>query len=124
MGENKAYLSGDNFDYSQNWNKNRNLTNVVDNFNEASLAVTYEYKKVKGDNVLESSKNYIKKYYKPSRSCLTNYLFKRVPFFDWIRTYKIKEDFVKDLAAGLAVGVVHIPQYNFKMLIVSFILCS
>ncbi|CAF0955390.1 unnamed protein product [Brachionus calyciflorus] len=84
--------------------------NAIEVFNEKSLEEKFTYKKIKSDNVLKSSANYLKKYYKPSPSCAKNYFFKRFPFFDWIRKYDIKQNFVKDLIAGLTIGIVHIPQ--------------
>jgi hypothetical protein len=83
---------------------------VVDTLNEPNLEAAYAYKGLEGDNAFKSAGNYIKKYYKPSGDCLLNFLFNRFPFFNWIRTYNVKEDLAKDLVAGLTIGVVHIPQ--------------
>lgn len=82
----------------------------VDSFTEKELADAFEYKKINGEDVLGSTANYIKKYYKPSGDCLLNYIFHRIPFLDWIRSYDLRQDLVKDLIAGLTIGVVHIPQ--------------
>ena len=82
----------------------------ISTLNEQNLQETFAYKRVKGDNAFKSTGNYVKKYYRPSGNCLLNYFFHRFPFFDWIRSYNLKEDLVKDLIAGLTIGVVHIPQ--------------
>ncbi|CAF1011853.1 unnamed protein product [Rotaria sordida] len=54
--------------------------------------------------------NYIKKYYKPTPAFFKRQLFKRIPFIDWIRHYKIKEWLLSDIVSGLTIGIVHIPQ--------------
>ena len=41
---------------------------------------------------------------------MKNYILRRLPFFEWIFHYDFKNDFVKDLIAGLTVGIIHIPQ--------------
>lgn len=70
---------------------------------EKALEQKFSYKKVKSDNALKSSVNYMKKYYKPSGNCMKNFFFARFPFFEWILTYDIKQNLVKDLIAGLTV---------------------
>jgi MFS superfamily sulfate permease-like transporter len=40
---------------------------------------------------------------------LTEYFFERLPFCKWIVKYD-KKDLVKDILAGLTIGIVHIPQ--------------
>lgn len=84
-----------------------------DIYSEKKLEQTFSYNKVKGDNVAKSSVNYLKKYYNPTPSCMKNYFFDRFPFFKWIRKYNFKNDFFKDLIAGLTIGIVHIPQGIF-----------
>jgi hypothetical protein len=78
--------------------------------NEQNLEQALGYKKLPSDNILHSTKTYVKKYYKPSGGCLLNYILDRFPFFRWITSYNVKEDFLKDLIAGLTIGVIHIPQ--------------
>lgn len=78
--------------------------NNIEVFNEKTLEEKFTYKKIKSDNVLKSSANYLKKYYKPSPNCMKNYFFKRFPFFEWITKYDVKQNFVKDLIAGLTVS--------------------
>ncbi|RNA41964.1 solute carrier family 26 member 10-like [Brachionus plicatilis] len=81
-----------------------------DIYSEKKLEQTFSYNKVKGDNVLKSSVNYFKKYYNPTPDCMKTYFFDRFPFFKWIRKYNFKNNFFKDLIAGLTIGIVHIPQ--------------
>jgi hypothetical protein len=68
-----------------------------------SLEQKYSYENEKSDNALKGAKNYMFKYYKPSGNCMMNYFLARFPFFDWIRFYDFKQNFVKDLIAGLTV---------------------
>ena len=73
-------------------------------FTAKTLEERYVFKKLEADNPLKSTANYVIKYYKPSRSCMKNYFFARFPFFDWIRSYSIRENLLKDLIAGLTVS--------------------
>jgi MFS superfamily sulfate permease-like transporter len=41
---------------------------------------------------------------------MKNFVQDRIPFIKWIRAYKIKESLVKDIIAGLTIGVIQIPQ--------------
>lgn len=59
------------------------------------------------DDIVKDAIHYVKKYYKPSRTCLINYFFKRLPFADWIRTYDFRHDLFKDLVAGLTVKILY-----------------
>ena len=78
--------------------------------NENVFHEKYSFKPAKSNNVLHDTKNYVLKYYKPSRSCMSTYLFKRIPFLKWIGTYDYKKHFLKDFIAGLTIGIVQIPQ--------------
>jgi hypothetical protein len=66
------------------------------------------------DAPIQSTWNYVKKYYKPTPAFFKRQLFKRIPFIDWIRTYNIKEWLVSDLVSGLTIGIVHIPQGKLR----------
>lgn len=74
------------------------------------LESTYEYNELESENVFKSSLNYVKKYYKPSKKCCGNFLFKRIPFLDWLIKYNMKENFLKDIIGGITVGIIQIPQ--------------
>jgi len=78
--------------------------------NERDIVERYGNLVSKSDNIFYGTKNYIKKYYKPSPTCMKNFLQDRIPFIKWIRTYKIKESLAKDIIAGLTIGVIQIPQ--------------
>lgn len=77
---------------------------------EKELEENYSYVSLKSQNVLRSGMKYVRKYYKPSPMCMKNYFYKRLPFFSWILKYNIREDLLKDIIAGLTLGIVHIPQ--------------
>jgi hypothetical protein len=83
-------------------------------FTVKSLDELFVPNKTKSDNVIKSTANYVKKYYKPSRNCMKDYFFARFPFFLWIFKYDFKENTVKDLISGITIGVVHIPQGIFE----------
>lgn len=83
-------------------NNNNNLTWPV--YNENSLEERFVFKKLKSDNAFKSAGNYIRKYYKPSGNCMKDYFLARFPFFNWIRSYDYKQDFIKDFVAGLTVA--------------------
>ena len=67
------------------------------------LESNYQYNDLDSQNVFKSSVNYVKKYYKPSKSCCTRFLYKRIPFINWIMNYDIKEALLKDLIGGITV---------------------
>ena len=94
--ENEAYI-----DYEQA--KKETIPNGHIVITEKYLEQNFAYDQFKSDNALKSASNYIKKYYKPSPNCMKDYFFKRFPFFDWIRSYNVKQDLIKDLVAGLTV---------------------
>ena len=73
----------------------------------------YSFKPIKSENALYDTKNYLLKYYKPSGSCMGNFLLDRFPFFKWIVTYDYQNDLLKDFIAGITIGVVQIPQGTF-----------
>jgi hypothetical protein len=82
-------------------NNNDNHSSPV--YNANTLEEKFAFKKLRSDNALKSAGNYIRKYYKPSGNCMKDYFFARFPFFNWIRSYDVKQDFIKDLVAGLTV---------------------
>jgi hypothetical protein len=79
---------------------------------EKYLENKYHIDELKQDDVIDRTLHYLKKNYKPSKDCLINYFFKRLPFFDWIRRYDIKHDLIKDLIAGITVLYIYISVLN------------
>ena len=73
-------------------------------FTAKSLVEHFHFNPIESDNPIKSAANYVVKYYKPSGNCMKNYLYARFPFFDWIRSYSIKENLLKDLISGLTVS--------------------
>jgi len=74
------------------------------------LEQNYEYNELYSDNIIKSSLNYVKKYYKPSKNCCDKYLNKRIPAIEWIKSYNINENLLKDIIGGITVGIVQVPQ--------------
>lgn len=99
---------------------------------EKYLEETYALDKVKPDNIVRSTAHYLKKNYKPSGNCkklfnksdkfefplnsskkgMKNFLFKRLPIFNWLLNYDLKQYLVKDIIAGLTVR--KLKQLKFK----------
>jgi hypothetical protein len=84
-----------------------------DEINENILTQKYSFKTADSTNPFSGGKRYLVKYYKPSGPCMKNYLLERFPFFTWITKYDYKENLLKDIIAGLTIGIIQIPQGNF-----------
>jgi hypothetical protein len=80
-----------------------NIDTSFEILTEKTLQEKFSYKKFRSDNAFKSAAHYIAKYYKPSGNCMKNYFFQRFPFFEWILSYDIKLNLIKDLIAGLTV---------------------
>ena len=80
-------------------------------FTAKSMEERFNFEQIKSDDPIRSAANYVVKYYKPSPVCMKNYFFARFPFFDWIRTYSVKENLAKDLIAGLTVSGILFSNY-------------
>ena len=52
--------------------------------NEKKLLEKYSFKNYNSNDLMPNIKNYLKKYYKPSPSCMKRYIFKRFPILDWL----------------------------------------
>ena len=79
-------------------------------FNQNTFQTRYSFRKLKVKSPLYSTKNYLKKNYKPSRTCLKRFALDRLPVVNLLRNYEIKSNLFKDLIGGLTIGVVQIPQ--------------
>jgi hypothetical protein len=77
---------------------------------EKDLIEKYNYENFKSENALHSSLRYVSKRYKPSGNCLINFFLDRIPIIKWLRVYNIKESALKDVIAGVTIGIMHIPQ--------------
>lgn len=107
-------FSGQKNDSDQPQNQQQQKPHVAQRHSEyvnlKTLQDKFVYKPVQSHDILKSTYRYAKKYYKPSPSCMISFLYARVPFLLWIRNYDMKENFVKDLAGGITIGVIQIPQ--------------
>lgn len=72
-------------------------------YTEKYLERNFHIQSLEQDDIIDKTIHYLRKYYTPSRQCLLNYFFKRVPIFKWIQNYDLRKDFFKDLIAGLTV---------------------
>ena len=78
--------------------------------NENIIEEKYSMKNFKSDNIFQGTRNYLLKYYKPSRSCMKMYFLERFPFFKWITEYDYKANLFSDFISGLTIGIIQIPQ--------------
>ncbi len=85
--------------------RHRNLLSAGPIKNRHYLENNYTFNNKPSNNVITSTHTYVKKYYRPSRECMGGYFYKRFPFFKWIQNYKLKENIVKDIVAGVTVSI-------------------
>ena len=79
--------------------------------NETSLKEAYEFDDSLIDDV--NAKSYLKKHFTPNKKCLLSLLLKKIPIINWLPTYNLKQDIVKDIFAGFTVGIIQIaPSIN------------
>ena len=71
---------------------------------EKYLQTNYELRKLKSDNVLVGTQNYIVKSLKPSTLCFSSFLTNRLPILSWLPEYNFKESLFKDLIGGITVS--------------------
>ena len=102
---NRAFKdSYENLHYNDKYPDDSNI-DTFEILTEKTLQEKFSYKKFRSDNAFKSAAHYIAKYYKPSGNCMKNYFFQRFPFFEWILSYDIKQNLIKDLIAGLTVRI-------------------
>lgn len=58
-------------------------------------------------------KRCLSKKFTPNRNCFLNFMRRRFPFTRWIFEYNLKENILKDLIAGLTVGVIQIAPSKY-----------
>ena len=66
------------------------------------------------DEVFRHVKSYFNRRYKPSKKCTIDFLHSKLPIVNWIRKIDFKNDILKDLVAGLTVGVIQIAPSKHK----------
>ncbi len=69
-----------------------------------------EHVKPTSNNSCTALFNYIRKRYTPSRENVKEFLLSLFNCVNWIPKYNFKAYFLKDLLAGLTLGIVLIPQ--------------
>ena len=84
-------------------NNVRNQNDEIEFFNETTLKEKFTYKKIKSNNIFKDAGHYARKYYKPSGNCMKNLVLQRFPVIEWLLHYNLRENFVKDLIAGITV---------------------
>ena len=78
--------------------------------NSKEMLDRYDPKPFVPENIFVQTSHFCRKYYKPSKGCMKNFILDRLPFLRWLANYDVKEALAKDILAGLTVGVIQIPQ--------------
>lgn len=52
---------------------------------------------------------------KCSRSTLIRFIFSILPVLNWLPKYDVKQDLIRDVAGGLTVGIMQIPQGIYRL---------
>ena len=50
---------------------------------------------------------------KPTPSCMAKKLFTCIPFIEWIPTYSVRKELLRDVFSGITVGVIQIAPGEF-----------
>ena len=76
-------------------------------YNEKTLKEKYEIRDDSDkDETLDQIKSYFNKNYKPSKKCTLDFLHSKLPIVNWMRKIDFKNDILKDIVAGLTVGII------------------
>ena len=81
-------------------------------YNENSFREKFKIKQTSNDEYKHVAKECFKKC-KPSLICIKHDLQKYVPITKWILQYSLKDDLLKDLFAGVTVGIIQIAPSSF-----------
>ena len=86
-------------------------------YNEKTLRETYmlnDGSELGKDEILHHISSYFKRKYKPSKTCMKEFVDSKLPILKWIRRVDLKNDLLKDLIVGLTVGVIQIAPSKLK----------
>jgi hypothetical protein len=72
-------------------------------FDYSRFTQNYPTDEFEGFGILSSLSEFYHKNLRPSKTCMKNALYKRVPVIKWIQQYKIKEYLLADFLSGLTV---------------------
>ena len=76
-------------------------------YNEKTLKEKYKIRdEWNKDETLDQIKSYFNKNYKPSKKCMQIFLHSKLPIVNWMRKIDFKNDILKDIVAGLTVGII------------------
>jgi MFS superfamily sulfate permease-like transporter len=80
-------------------------------YNHSTFVIDYPINSyVNYGNFFAYIKSCLNKTCKPNLRCIKSQLFKRIPAFEWLGNYKIKDYLLSDILSGITVAIVHIPQ--------------
>ena len=82
---------------------------------ERTFSQIYQFQETKSENIIESTRRYIKKNYTPSPDCFKRILDARLPPVKWLREYKIREYLLKDIIGGITMGIIEVPQSSLNL---------
>ncbi len=86
-------------------NKEREIYNANTFFTKAGINMD--------SNQQKSYQKYVRKYFRLNKQCLATYMTRRLPIVVWLRKYKFKKYFLKDILAGATAGVIQIAPSKF-----------
>ena len=78
--------------------------------NEEILKHEYKVTNAKSQNVIQDFFHYAGKRYRPNRTNCSRFLRDLFPLVEWLPKYNLKEYFLRDLIAGVTLGIVLVPQ--------------
>lgn len=81
-----------------------------DAFNNNEFEVAFRFRNIHSENLLKNAAHFCHKKYKPTPSCMKNYLLDRFPIIRLMRNYDFRANILSDTVAGLTIGLIHIPQ--------------
>ena len=87
-------------------------------YNEKTLRESYllnDGSELGEDEILYHISSYVKKKYKPSKTCMIGFVNSKLPILNWTRKIDLKNDLLKDLIVGLTVGVIQIAPSKLKL---------